>query len=172
VIQKGAALGIGVTGLLGGAPYLLAVILMLFVAYYSDRSLRRKRFVWPSLMIAGVALFGSYMTALHAFWWAYAFLILAGGAMYAPYGPFFAIVPEMLPKNVAGEVTALINSCGALGGFAGTWLVGLLEAYTGNSRAGFLIMSFSLVFAGFIILCMRGTSNNTLSTLIENAEAI
>jgi MFS-type transporter involved in bile tolerance (Atg22 family) len=69
-------------------------------------------------------------------------------------------------------VTALINSCGALGGFAGTWLVGLLEAYTGNSRAGFLIMSFSLVFAGFIILCMRGTSNNTLSTLIENAEAI
>ena len=31
-------------------------------------------------------------------------LIVAGGAMYAPYGPFFAIVPEMLPKNVAGEV--------------------------------------------------------------------
>ena len=39
--------------------------------------------------------------------------------MYAPYGPFFAIMPEMLPKNVSGQVTALVNSCGALGGFVG-----------------------------------------------------
>jgi len=27
-------------------------------------------------------------------------------------------MPEMLPRNVAGEVTALVNSFGALGGFA------------------------------------------------------
>ena len=85
--------------------------------------------------------------------------------MYAPYGPFFAIVPEILPKNVAGEVTALINSCGALGGFAGTWLVGLLEARTGNSKAGFLLMSVSLVLSGIMIFAMRTASSNTLSTL-------
>lgn len=35
--------------------------------------------------------------------------------MYAPYGPFFAIIPEMLPRNVAGGAMALINSMGALG---------------------------------------------------------
>jgi nitrate/nitrite transporter NarK len=91
------------------------------------------------------------MTAGHNFWLAYAFLILAGAAMYAPYGPFFAIIPEMLPMNVAGEVIALINSCGALGGFAGTWLVGLLQAMTGNSRAGYFFMSMSLLLAGAII---------------------
>lgn len=34
--------------------------------------------------------------------------------MYAPYGPFFAIIPEMLPRNVAGGAMALINSMGAL----------------------------------------------------------
>jgi MFS-type transporter involved in bile tolerance (Atg22 family) len=95
-------------------------------------------------------------------------LIVAGAAMYAPYGPFFAIVPEILPKNVAGEITAVVNSSGALGGFAGTWLVGLLEARTGNSRAGFLLMSISLVLSGAIIFCMRTASNNTLSTLPSN----
>ena len=58
--------------------------------------------------------------------------------MYAPYGPFFAIMPEMLPANVAGEVIALVNSCGALGGFAGTWLVGAMQALTGSARAGLL----------------------------------
>jgi len=171
VVQKGAARGIAITGLLSGVPYLLAIILMLLVSHYSDRSFRRKRFVWPFLMLAGVCLLGSYLTAGHSFWWAYGFLILAGSCMYAPYGPFFAIMPEMLSKNVAGEATALINSCGALGGFAGTWFVGLLEAHTGNSRAGFLFMSISLLIAGVIILNLRGTTNNTLATLPIDIEA-
>jgi sugar phosphate permease len=172
VVQKGAARGIGITGLLSGVPYFFAIILMLLVSHYSDRSFRRKRFVWPFLMLAGACLLGSYLTAAHSFWWAYGFLVLAGSCMYAPYGPFFAIMPEMLSKNVAGEVTALVNSCGALGGFAGTWFVGLLEAHTGNSRAGFLLMSLSLIVSSVIILCLRGTSNNTLATLPIDVEAI
>jgi MFS family permease len=172
VIQKGAARGIAITGLLSGVPYLLAIVLMLIVAQYSDRSFRRKRFIWPFLMLAGVALFGSYLTAAHSFWWAYAFLVVAGSTMYAPYGPFFSIMPEMMPKNVAGEVTALVNSCGALGAFFGTWLVGWLEAYTGSSRAGFLLMSVSLIVAGIIIFSLRGSTNNTLATLPEDTAAV
>jgi sugar phosphate permease len=172
VVQKGAARGIAITGLLSGAPYLLAIILMLLVSHYSDRSFRRKRFVWPFLLLGGVCLLGSYLTAAHSFWWAYGFLILAGSSMYAPYGPFFAIMPEMLSKNVAGEATALINSCGALGAFAGTWFVGLLEARTGNSRAGFLFMSISVIVSSIIILCLRGPTNNSLATLPVDAEII
>ncbi len=172
IVQKGAARGIAITGLLSGVPYLFAIILMLFVSYFSDRSFRRKRFVWPFLMLAGASLLGSYFTAAHDFWLAYGFLILAGSCMYAPYGPFFAIMPEMLSKNVAGEVTALVNSCGALGGFIGIWFVGLLDARTGNSRAGFLMMSISLMIAGIIILGLRGTANDTLATLPVDAEAI
>ncbi len=168
VIQKGASKGIAITGLLSGVPYIFAVLLMLLVGYFSDRSFRRKRFIWPFLIVSGIALFGSYLVAGQSFWWAYGFLIVAGSTMYAPYGPFFAIVPEILPKNVAGEVTALVNSCGALGGFVGTWFVGLLEARTGNSRAGFLLMSVSLVLSGIIIFCLRTVSNDTLSTLPMN----
>jgi sugar phosphate permease len=172
VVQKGAAKGIAITGLLSGVPYFFAIIFMLLVSHYSDRSFRRKRFVWPFLMLAGACLMGSYLTSAHNFWLAYGFLILAGSSMYAPYGPFFAIVPEMLSKNVAGEVTALVNSCGALGGFAGTWFVGLLEARTGNSRAGFLLMSVSLLISGVIILCLRGATSDTLATLPVDIEAI
>lgn len=165
MIQKGAAKGIAITGLLSAVPYLFAILLMLLVAHLSDRSFRRKRFIWPFLVVSGAALFGSFMTAGSGFWWAYAFLIVAGGTMYAPYGPFFAIVPEMMPRNVAGEVTALVNSCGALGGFAGTYLVGVLEAKTGNARAGFLAMSISLVISGVIIYTLKTASRDTLSTL-------
>jgi sugar phosphate permease len=155
MIHAGSALGIEKVGLLSAAPFLLAVVLMMLVAYSSDRSLNRERYVGPFLLLAGLALFASYLTAVHSFWLAYGFLIAAGGAMYAPYGPFFSIVPEMLPANVAGEVMALINSCGALGGFAGIWLVGLLQAHTGDSRAGYFYMSISLMLAGGMIYRLR-----------------
>jgi nitrate/nitrite transporter NarK len=151
MIRAGSARGIETVGLLSAAPFLLAIVLMLAVAHFSDRTLSRKNYIWPFMVLAGIALFVSFMTAGRNFWLAYAFLIIAGACMYAPYGPFFAIVPEMLPNNVAGEVIALINSCGALGGFAGTWMVGLLQALTGNSRAGYFFMSMSLLLAGAII---------------------
>jgi sugar phosphate permease len=155
MIRSGSARGIETVGLLSAAPFLLAVVLMLVVAHFSDRALNRKVFVWPFLLLSGVALFCSYATAGSNFWLAYVSLIVAGGAMYAPYGPFFAIVPEILPKNVAGEVMALINTCGAFGGFIGTWVIGWLQAITGNSRAGFFTMSMSLLVAAGIILCLR-----------------
>ncbi|HEX8710966.1 MAG TPA: MFS transporter, partial [Terracidiphilus sp.] len=49
----------------------------------------------------------------------------------------------------------LINSFGALGGFVGAWFVGELEAMTGNSQAGFLFMSASLLLSGILILVLR-----------------
>ncbi len=133
---------------------------MLVVAHRSDRSRERKRYIWPLLVLAGMALGASCFTAshsfgTHSFLWTYAFVLVAGGAMYAPYGPFFAIVPEMLPKNVAGQVMALVNSCGAFGGFVGTYLVGLFQAWTGSAQAGFLLMSLSLVVSGIVIAGMR-----------------
>jgi sugar phosphate permease len=155
ILKTGMRQGIEAVGFLSVAPYLLAITLMLLVAQFSDRSLRRRHFIWPFLILSGLGLFGSYVTASHNFWFAYLFLILAGGAMYAPYGPFFAIIPEMLPANVAGEVMALVNSFGALGGFVGAWIVGVLEAATGNSRAGFLFMSASLLLAGVLILSLK-----------------
>ena len=161
ILKSGMRQGIETVGFLSVAPYLLAIVLMVVASQRSDRTLNRKRYVWPFLMLSGLGLLGSYLSADHSFWLAYGFLILAGGAMYAPYGPFFAIVPEMLPENVAGEVMALINGFGALGAFVGTWLVGLLQAVTGNSQAGFLFMSASLLIGGALMLGLRRPSEMT-----------
>ncbi len=83
IIHAGMTQGIEVVGLLSALPYVLATILMMLVAHASDRTLSRKRFVWPFLILSGVALFGSYMTEAYSFWWSYGCLILAGGCMYA-----------------------------------------------------------------------------------------
>ncbi len=161
IIRSGSSRSIQMTGLLGAGPYCLAIPLMLVAGNGADKSLRRKHYIWPFLMLAGIALFAACLTMAKAFWLAYAFLILAGGAMYAPYGPFFAIAPDILPANVAGEVMALINSCGALGGFFGIWIVGLLQAYTGNSREGFLFMGGSLLLSGLLTLRLRDATSDS-----------
>ena len=140
------------TGWLSSVPYVLAIIGMLSASYYSDKTLNRKAFVWPFLLIGAVAFYGSYLIGVNHFWISFALLILAGGAMYAPYGPFFAIIPDLLPKNVAGGAMALINSFGALGSFIGAYIVGYLNGTTGGFGASYLFMAGSLLLSAIITL--------------------
>jgi len=77
--------------------------------------------------------------------------------MYAPYGPFFAIIPEILPRNVAGGAMALINSMGALGSFAGSYVVGYLNGVTGGFGASYIFMAASLLLASWLtIIAVKG----------------
>jgi len=169
VVQSSAAQGIAMTGVISAAPYLIAIVVMLVVSHYSDKSRKRKQFIWPFLMISSAALIGYCLTAGYGFWWGFGFLIVAGAAMYAPYGPFFAVMPEILPRNVSGEVTALVNSSGALGGFAGTWLVGLLKALTGSSISGFLLMASSLTVASIMLMYIPGAPSRSAKVLTQLA---
>lgn len=155
VIRNATKTGMGITGLITAAPYLVAVALMIVVSHFSDRRGQRRKYVWPLLIIAGIGLGGSYLSVERSFVVAYACLIVSASCMYAPYGPFWAMVPELLPRNVAGETMALINCIGALGGFFGTYLVGVLQTFTGSAAAGFLLMSVSLIVAGLLLLKME-----------------
>lgn len=157
IVRQGGSLSMAQTGLLSAIPYLAAILLMLVVSYLSDKTLRRESLVWPFLLLSGIALLGSFLIGDRSFPIAFACLVVAGGCMYAPYGPFFAIIPERLPKNVTAEVLALINSCGALGAFAGSYLVGLLQSWTGSSRPGFLLMAVSLIGSAFLLFLLPKT---------------
>jgi nitrate/nitrite transporter NarK len=139
------------------------VIAMLLVSWASDKVQKRKRFVWPPLLIASIAFYASYLLGAEHFWWSYSLLVIAGACMYAPYGPFFAIVPEILPANVAGGAMALINSMGALGSFGGSYLVGYLNGSTGSPSMSFLLMSGALLLSVVLTLALKpGASDRTV----------
>ncbi|OLU33100.1 2-ketogluconate transporter [Pseudomonas sp. PA15(2017)] len=165
ILRQAAQLDIVQAGWLSALPYLAAVLAMLGVSWASDRLQNRKLFVWPPLLIAGLAFLGSYALGSEHFWWSYALLVIAGGCMYAPYGPFFAIVPEILPGNVAGGAMALINSMGALGSFVGSYLVGYLNGVTGSPAASFCFMGGSLLVAVALTLLVRQPQPPTTSPL-------
>jgi sugar phosphate permease len=164
MVRQGGSLSMGQTGLFSAIPYLAAIALMLLVSYISDKTMLRQALVWPLLLLSGLALLGSFLLADKSFPAAFVCLVIAGGCMYAPYGPFFAIIPERFPRNVTAEVLAVINSCGALGGFAGSYLVGLLQALTKSSRSGFLLMSLSLICSALLLALLPKTSVPKTST--------
>jgi sugar phosphate permease len=161
ILKQGAHLDMVEAGWLSALPYLAAVIAMLVVSWGSDKIQRRKRFVWPPLLVAAIAFYGSYALGSEHFWWSYSLLVLAGACMYAPYGPFFAIVPEILPSNVAGGAMALINSMGALGSFGGSYLVGYLNGATGNPGASYLLMSGALLASVVLTLLLNPSNDST-----------
>jgi len=140
------------TGWLSSVPYVLAIIGMLTASYFSDRTLRRKSFIWPFLLIGSLAFYGSYLLGTSHFWLSYILLVIAGGAMYAPYGPFFAVITEVLPRNVSAGAIALINSLGALGSFVGAYIVGYLNGTTGGFGASYIFMAGSLFVSAILTI--------------------
>jgi sugar phosphate permease len=160
IIKSSPDIDIVATGWLSSIPYVFAVIGMLVASYLSDKTGNRKAFVWPALLIGAIAFYASYITGAGNFWLSFVLLIIAGTMMYAPYGPFFAIIPEILPQNVSGVAMALINSFGALGSFGGAYIVGRLNAETGSFDASYLFMAVALLLSSLItIIALRKRSS-------------
>ncbi len=155
ILKAGSSMGIVAAGWLSAVPYAAAVVAMLLLSYFSDRSLERRHFVWPSLLVGALAFVGSYAVGPSNFWLSYALLVTAGAAMYAPYGPFFAIVPELLPRNVAGGAMALINAMGGLGSFVGSYVVGYLNGATGSPEASYAFMAGALLVSVVATMLVR-----------------
>jgi len=150
IIKAAPDMDIVKTGWLSSVPYIFAAISMLVTSWFSDKAVKRKIFIWPSLLIGAVAFYGSYLVGTGNFMLSFTLLIIAGAAMYAPYGPFFAAIAELLPSNVAGGAIALINSFGALGSFAGAYLVGYLNGSTGGFSASYIFMAGSLFLSAVL----------------------
>lgn len=151
IVRAGTGQGIGMTGLLSAIPFAVASALMIVNSRASDRAASRPRYIWPWLLVGGIAFYLSYLLGPDDFWLAFLLLVLAGGAMYAPYGPYFAYVSESLPSNFAGAGVALVNAFGSVGGFVGAFVVGWLNSATGSTAASFVLMAVTVVLAALII---------------------
>jgi sugar phosphate permease len=166
IIKTASQMNIVKTGWLSSVPYLFAIIGMLAASYFSDKTLNRKAFVWPFLLIGAIAFYCSYLVGANNFWASFILLVIAGAAMYAPYGPFFAIITEILPANVTAGAIALINSFGALGSFAGSFIVGYLNGTTGGFGASYLFMAGSLLLSSILtVIAVKGPGTHKKSTL-------
>jgi len=153
-ILKAGGGGLVTVGWLTAVPYLAAIIAEVLMSLLSDRSGRRKIMIWPFLLIGAAVFYASYALGPSHFWLSFALLVAAAASMYAPYGPFFAWITEILPANVAGGAIALINGMGALGSFTGTYAVGWLNGVTGSPGMSYLAMAAALAISALLTLAL------------------
>lgn len=147
IIRQSGSANIVNTGWLSAGPYLATTILMPLISMAADRTQERKLIVWLCLAAGGASFLALYFFPAMGFWPAYALLSVAGIGLISAIAPFFAIPADILPKNVAGGAGAVINALGALGGFVGSYLVGLVTGISGSPSSSFLLMGVSLAIA-------------------------
>jgi ACS family tartrate transporter-like MFS transporter len=120
-------------------PALIGVAGMLVNAWHSDKIGERHWHTAIPLAAAGL-MFALVIAARHEIPLAVSFLLLGSGFLYAYYPTFWAIPTMMLSESAAAATFGLINSFGQLGGFAGNYVIGLL-----NDRTHSLLPSFGFI---------------------------
>jgi nitrate/nitrite transporter NarK len=99
ILKQGSSSGMVQTGWLSGIPYLAAIVAMIAVSFLSDKIQSRRSVVWPCLLTASLAFAALGVVGQGHFWFSFWLLVLAGAAMHAPFGPFWALIPELLPQT-------------------------------------------------------------------------
>ena len=135
-------------------PALAGVVGTLFNGWHSDKTGERRWHAALPLVATGLAyallvLFRQNSAA------AIVFLLLGNAVYYAFYPVFWAIPTLMLSESAAAATFGLINSVGQLGGFAGPYIIGLLNSRTHSLTASFAFVGLVYLAAGGLILTLK-----------------
>lgn len=155
VVKEASKTDIAMTGLISAIPYAVATLAMLAVSFASDYTLKRKAFIWPTMLIGAAAFVTPCIIGPGHLYVLLIALTVAACTVFAPCGCLWALVAEMVPRNVVGESMALINSAGALGGFSGIFIVGFLNGITHRNESGFLYLAGAMLVAAVAALLVR-----------------
>src|SRR4051795_4606960 len=134
-------------GFVTAIPYSVAIVGLVVISRYSDRTGRRKPVVAVSMLIAAAAFALSTVVSPVA-----AIACLAVGLFFllGTHPVFWAMPAAFLSGAAAAAGIALINSIGNLGGFVGPYLVGLVKDATGSTDGGLIVLACILVLGSFL----------------------
>jgi ACS family tartrate transporter-like MFS transporter len=136
-------------GFVTAIPYAVAIVGMIVIPRYSDRTGERKAVVSISLALAATAFVVSTVVGPVA-----AIPALAVGLFFllGVHGVFWTMPTAILTGAAAAAGIAAINSIGNIGGFVGPYLVGLIEDATGSTDGGLIVLAALLLIGSLIAL--------------------
>ena len=135
-------------------PALLGIAGMLLNARHSDRTGERRWHTALPLFASGL-MFELVLVMHHAVPLAISLLLLGSGIFYAFYPVFWSIPTMLLSESAAAATFGLINSFGQCGGFAGPFVIGLLNDTTHSLNASFAFIGLAYLAAGAFTLTLK-----------------
>jgi ACS family tartrate transporter-like MFS transporter len=142
-----------VTTLVTAIPYLAAWPFTLLVGWSSDRTGERRWHTAGCLFLAAVGLALSRATDNPSI--AVFALTVAAMGSTARQAPFWSASTSLLAGTSSAIGIAAISSVGALGGFAGPYIMGFLADRTGTYATGTFYLVGSAIVAAFLMLLVK-----------------
>jgi MFS transporter, ACS family, tartrate transporter len=156
MVQRLSAFDVSRVSLIATIPSLCALPLMLLTGWHSDRTGER---IWHTAiprLVSAASLFLSFVsTAAGHLWISVAMLSLATVGFYCSHPGFWPLPNLFLGPAAAAASIGLINSCGNLGGFFGTYLLGAISDRTGTFGPGLLYLAACSLASGLLVLLVR-----------------
>jgi sugar phosphate permease len=154
IMEQISSAGVTATGFLSALPYLAALIGLLVVGRFADRTRRRKVFVGVDLACFALFLLVSTMVGDNAVA-ALTFIVVSGFFLFAMHAPFWSIPMEVLPPRLVGAGIGMISLIGNIGSFVGPYLMGYVQNATGSFTAGIYVLVGSLAIAAVLTAFVR-----------------
>jgi sugar phosphate permease len=154
IMKQVSSAGITGTGFLSALPYVAALIGLLVIGRFADRTQRRKVFVGVDLacfalfLLVATLLSGNAVASL-------TFIVISGFFLFAMHAPFWSIPMEVLPAHLAGAAIGMISLIGNIGSFIGPYLMGYVQSVTGSFTAGIYVLVASLAIAAVLTVFIR-----------------
>ncbi|MEX3855975.1 MFS transporter [Paraburkholderia sp. BR10923] len=140
------------TGLVSTIPYIAGCAGIVWLGRRSDAKKERRLHTAVPLFVAAVALIAAATTqTLEVKMIAFSFV--AFGA-YGCVSAFWTLPSTFLSGTAIAGAIAIISCVGALGGFAGPWVMGLVKDATGSFSGGLYFLATMNVIAAVIILSL------------------
>jgi len=153
IVQSTSGLGASAIVMLSAVPYVAATIGLVIVGVRSDRTGERRLHIAVPCLI-GAAGFIATVAAPSTLAFSVVTLSVAAFGIWGALGPFWTLPPAFLRGRAAAGGIALVNSVGAIGGFAGPILIGWSRDTTGGFSAGLLSLAALLVAGAAIAIAV------------------
>jgi ACS family tartrate transporter-like MFS transporter len=140
-------------GFLAAIPFAFAAVGMVLIGRSSDRTGERFGHLAATLFVAAAgfaasALVKSPVPAL-------ALLTITAVADLGGRGPFWALPSRFLAGSASAAGIAFINTFGAIGGFVGPNIIGVMKGVTADYTGGLLLLAGIVLMGAFTTLWLK-----------------
>jgi MFS transporter, ACS family, tartrate transporter len=150
ILKNQSGLSDAKVGLYGAVPYVIALFAMLFNGWHSDKGRERRWHAAFPLFIGAAGFLGLISLPKSNIMMVLLLTVICVPMAFLPV--FWAIPTEILSDSKAAVAVGTINSLASLAGFAGPYAFGYLRAETGSFVAAFVVLMFSALAAGILML--------------------
>ena len=150
IVQNFSGLGTLYTTMLSALPYACAMIVMVSVAWHSDRRRERRWHIAVASVTgsAGLLLASQATTPVQGL----LALALTASGIYSVAPVFWALPTSVLSGTAAAGGVAFINSIGNLGGSVGPMIIGRVHDRTGTYSAALATLAVAPALVAILVL--------------------